>query len=232
LSVAALRLDKFPMTARVFRLAGAILLETFTSCAAPFAATGPATPKAQPSGLVLAAKIVGDVTVTFENRRVALKVDDRVPPGAVVNTGREASAALVCSNGVVLSLGAETELKLGAFAQEPFANTFAVASLVIEPSTSQTKLRLNQGELVLKVLPLRYADGSTFLVETPVGVAKLETGSLVGRLVFRAQGTGKALFEMSSAAGEWTFQPPGGSRTIVKEGAEHRLTVTISAKSP
>ncbi|HUR57962.1 MAG TPA: FecR domain-containing protein, partial [Opitutaceae bacterium] len=153
-------------------------------------AQAPAAPASPPPGLVLVAKVTGTATKTLNGVRTALKVDDKVEQTAKINTGLESSVVLAFSNGATTQLGADTELVIDEFLQDPFASTIQVANIEEEPSRSNTKLSLNKGELVGKVAKLKRTSGSTFTVQTPVGAAGIRGTTF--RIVYRPTGTGQA----------------------------------------
>ena len=176
-------------------------------------AAAPAAPASPPPGLVLVAKVTGTATKTLNGERTALKVDDRVEQTAKINTGLDSSVVLAFSNGATTQLGADTEMVIDQFLQDPFASTIQVANLDEEPSRSNTKLSLNKGELVGKVAKLKRTSGSTFTVQTPVGAAGIRGTTF--RIVFRPTGTGQAFtFQLSTVEGDVNFTPPSASGTV------------------
>jgi hypothetical protein len=169
-------------------------------------AQAPSAPE-MPPGVVLVARIVGTVQMTHNDTTTALRVDDRIPQAARVNTGPASSVVLVFSNGATTQLGEDTEMVLEEFLQDPFGATIQVATLTEEPSTSRTRLGLNRGEIVGQVKRLRHDRGSSFIVQTPVGAAGIRGTTF--RIVFRPTGTGQAFFQLSTVEGNVVFQPPG-----------------------
>ena len=114
---------------------------------------------------------------------------------------------LAFSNGATTHLGAETELIVEEFLQDPFANAVALRDVTEEPSQSRTRLRLNRGELTGKVAKLKHDKGSTFVVETPVGAAGIRGTTF--RIVFTPNGTGQAFFQLSTVEGNVGFAALG-----------------------
>ncbi len=174
--------------------------------------------------LVLVAKVTGTVTKTLPGQAaVAIKQDDRIEQKAKINTGLNSSVVLVFSNGATTQLGADTELVIEEYLQDPFADTVKVADMTDEPSASRTKLALNRGELVGNVKKLKYDKGSSFIVQTPVGAAGIRGTTF--RIVFRPTGTGQAFnFTLSTAEGSVAFAqgaaPPGGGAGGGAQGAQ------------
>ena len=105
-------------------------------------------PGGMPPGVVLVAKVEGRAEMSLNGQVTPLAVDAQIPQAAKVVTYENAAVVLVFSNGATTKLGAETELILEEFLQDPFGATIKVAELQEEPSPSVTTLRLNRGELV------------------------------------------------------------------------------------
>ena len=161
-------------------------------------------PAGMPPGVVLVAKVEGRVEMTLNGQVTALAVDAQIPQAAKVVTFENSSVVLVFSNGATTKLGAETELILEEFLQDPFGATIKVAELQEEPSASVTSLRLNRGELVGDVKKLKYGQGSSYTIKTPVGAAGIRGTTF--RIVFRPSGTGQAFFSLTTATGNVVFQ--------------------------
>ncbi len=157
--------------------------------------------------LILVAKVSGDVKMTLNGATTALTVDAKVAQAATVKTGKDSSVVLVFSNGATTQLGADSELVIEEFLQDPFASAVKIAELTEEPSVSRTKLRLNRGEIVGKVAHLKREQGSTFEVETPVGAAGIRGTTF--RIVFIPNGTGQAFFQLSTVEGNVAYTPLG-----------------------
>ena len=169
----------------------------------------PAAPKVTGGAeLILVAKVTGSVTMTLGDKTTPLAVNASVPQLAKINTAKDSSVVLVFSNGATTNLGAETELVIQEFLQDPFSTTINMADITDEPSVSTTKLKLNHGELVGKVAHLKHDKGSSFVVETPVGAAGIRGTTF--RLVYRPNGTGQAFFQLSTVEGSVALGQPTG----------------------
>jgi len=188
-------------------------------------AAGVAGEPAPVRGQIKAVRVVGQVQVTrgVDQAPIALQNNDAVAPGDVVITTKDASVVLVFSNGSTVSLGQESRLAIDEFLQDPFGAEIRVGELKEEPGKSRTKLNLTYGEMVGSVKRLKGA--STFLVQTPVGAAGIR--GTIFRLVYRAAGTGKAIFTLSTTAGEVIFQGPTGAPIAVGENREIMVDVKI-----
>ena len=183
---------------------------------------GQAPTARMPPGLVLVAEVKGAVTMTVAGTTTELSLDDRVPQTATINTGPNSAAMLVFSNGATVRLGAETELVLQEFLQDPFAETIKLLEMVEEPSRSRSALALNRGELVGNVKKLKLDKGSSLTVATPAGVA--DTGCGTFRIVFRPTGTGQFVFTLDAVGCDVGFtSPPEDGRA--KTGGEKRMVV-------
>lgn len=147
------------------------------------ACRGQPTAPAMPPGLVLVARVTGTATLTVDGVATTLTVDAKIPPAALVRTQPNSSAVLVFSNGSTVQLGADTEVVLKEFRQNPFSAVAKVADLVEEPSSSLTRLSLTHGELTGDIKRLRTSQGSSFSVETPSDIVSLSNG--VFRIVSR-----------------------------------------------
>ena len=162
-----------------------------------------------PPGLVLVAKVTGEVMMTVNGSApVQLKVDDKIEQSAKINTGAKGSVVLVFSNGATTQIAHDSELVLEEFLQDPFASTVKVSDMTDEPSTSRTKLTLKRGELVGNVKKLNHTRGSKFIVDTPVGAAGIRGTTF--KITFRPTGTGQAFsFQLSTVEGNVGFTQPG-----------------------
>ncbi len=190
-----------------------------------------------PAGLVLVAKVTGTVTLTVAGSTAPLHIRDQVPQTATINTGIDSTAVLVFSNGATLQLGADSELVLQGFLQEPFPPAIQVAQSKEEPSTSRTTLVLNRGEVVGRAKMLKIEKGSSFIVQTPVGAIGILGGTF--RTVFRAMGVGQGIFSLSAVDCAVRFAQPiglgiasgAGNTVVVPPGQEIKITVATTANA-
>lgn len=182
---------------------------------------------------IIAAKITGVVTLKLDAAETPLKNGDVIPVKGTVITGNDSSVVLVFSNGATTQLGADTQLNIEEFNQDPFPATTNVSSLAAEPTTSKTKLHLKKGELVGAVKHLNRDKGSTFTVQTPVGAAGIRGTTF--RIVFRPDGSGQAfLFSLSTVEGNVNFQGQGGTTAATPTGVDitgqQEVVVTVQAE--
>lgn len=203
-----------------------------------------ASRSAMQPGQIVAKEVTGSVSMLLNGRRTRLQNNDRVSQSATVVTSGQSSVILVFSNGATTELGANTTLVIDEFMQDPFKQMVAVGNLTAEPTTSHTRLRLQEGELVGKVAHLHHHQGSYFTIQTPVGAAGIRGTTF--RIVFRPTGTGQAfaVFSLSTVEGSVAFQPgvnvgvpapaqpavpPGG--VAVSGGQQVVVTVSVSVNA-
>lgn len=191
------------------RLLGWLLIGVLLAAFTVRAQTPPATPamagqgKFDKNGVILVAKFSGKVDIIVDGVAKQAAIDLPVPPKARVVTAQGASVVLVFSNGATTQLGSDTDLVIEEFLQDPFAATVKVAEMTGEVTPSRTKLMLNKGELVGNVKKLKYDQGSSFTVQTPVGAAGIRGTTF--RIVFRPTTDGKAFFTLTTATGQVDF---------------------------
>jgi hypothetical protein len=179
-------------------------------------------------GRIVVAKATGDVTATSLVDRAQRKLADRdvITEKYVVTTGANSRAILVFSNGATLNLGADSTLSIDEFLQDPFDEKVALADLKEEPATSSTRLNLSRGELVGNVKHLHQDQGSSFIVNTPVGAAGIRGTTF--RIVFKPDSTGRVLFTLSTSDGVVLFEAPANPSVNVETGKEVAVDVEVS----
>jgi len=171
-------------------------------------------PSSKVVGRIIAAKVVGDVTVTDVRdplRPRKLSDRDEVTEDQIINTGDNARVLLVFSNGATVNLAAKSTLSIETFLQDPFAQPVKVSELVNEPTTSITKLNLVRGELMSNVKHLRQDKGSSFSVQTPVGAAGIRGTTF--QILYRPAGTA-ASFALRMVEGKIGLDFAGRSRPV------------------
>lgn len=127
----------------------------------------PVFASAQSSGSVTITGLTGSVTANGQR----LTNGQRVAVGSEVRTAAASSAVLVFSTGSTVALAANTTLVVQEFRQSAFNAPVGTTagSLRAEPSTSRTRLKLDNGQIAGDVKRLN--QGSSFEVETPAGIA-------------------------------------------------------------
>ena len=113
-------------------------------------------------GAVILADKTEPVTFFDENNQPLAKTTTipgvLLPVGASVQTGAGGGALLLLSNGTVVTISANTKMKISSFVQEPFDDKGqSVGDLKEEPSSSSVLVDLEVGDLVhaLQRLPPR-----------------------------------------------------------------------------
>jgi hypothetical protein len=209
----------------VIILGGFVMLGSVEAQTAPAAPVAPAKVK----GKIIAARVEGNVTAVAKadgSVRV-LHNGDSLTEGTKVATGPGSSVILVFSNGATVDVVQDSTLDIDQFEQDPFAADEKVSDMKSEQGTSTTKLNLEKGELVGKVVHLNVDKGSEFTVQTPVGAAGIRGTTF--RIIFRPGPDGKAFFSVVTAEGRVVFT--GVTSTPVSIAAGTKVVVTFDAAS-
>lgn len=192
------------------------------------AAARAASSTARIPGQIVVAKATGNVEGTNVVDQTKRKLADRdvITEKYVVTTGADSRAILVFSNGATLNLGADSTLSIDEFLQDPFDEKVAFADLKEEPATSSTRLNLSRGELVGNVKHLHQDQGSSFIVNTPVGAAGIRGTTF--RIVFKPDSNGRVTFTLSTSEGVVLFEAPAAPSVNVPTGKEVAVEVEVS----
>lgn len=180
-------------------------------------AQAPASPSG--FGCIKAACVIGEVTAVNQDNQevVPLHNNDELFQNYAIKTAANASIVLVFSNGATVRLGANTEMVIREFLQDPFAEGEAPeAGSKSEPVRSSTKLRLVSGELVGHVAKLQH--DSTYQVELPCGVAGIRGTTF--RHAYYVGPKGGAQVSMATSEGEVMFAGPDGKEVPVPADVE------------
>src|SRR2546423_7912066 len=137
----------------------------------PVPPAAPGAP-ARPPGEIRVASVKGEVFLAG-SPPFKLVRGSGVAQNQIVTTGPNSSVVLVFANGATVNLGADSQLVIDEFSQDPFTTPVKISELTEEPTTSATKLNLLRGELLSNVKTLHRAKGPTFEVVTPVGASAL-----------------------------------------------------------
>ena len=144
-------------------------------------------------GAIIIAGLEGQVTVTNNQTNVALPADSVKQGGLIfdghtVKTGPSSKIILLLSNGTVTTVKADSALNIKKFTQAKFnPGETKLAELEGEPSSSDTVLDLEVGDLVVDIKKLDKK--SSFNIESPVGTAGIR-GTRVGMNIRPAPGGG------------------------------------------
>ena len=176
---------------------------------------------AQNSGAVIFVDLQGDVKV--QNLKTKEFLDDRdvgvgnsIYEGHSVETPENGKAVLLFSNGSMTTLSGKARISVDQFKQAPFKGdpNKTVDSLEEEPSSSQTKLKLNYGNLVFNVKALNA--NSAFIMDSPVGSAAIR--GTVGQLTVSIDAEGNATGGVNMVEGSVSFTDPSGNTAPVPAG--------------
>ena len=125
-------------------------------------------------GNILIAEINGEVS--FRNQDGSLVNSSEftsgsiLPVGYEVITGKNSSVLCLLSNGTLLTVRENSDMRVESFSQEAFdANGLVMEKMDKEPSSSKVMLDLDIGSLVIKTKKLN--KGSQFEIESPIGTA-------------------------------------------------------------
>jgi hypothetical protein len=141
--------------------------------------------------------------------------------GFSVKTGFAGEVSVLFSNGTVATIEPRTQITIESFLQKPFdAANRNVSDLLGEPSSSQLKINLASGDLVVKTKKLNRA--SSFTIITPVGTAGIRGTEFQMGL----DAGGGAKLDVSSSVVEFT--PPGGATVAIGKGEGLNISPTGS----
>jgi hypothetical protein len=214
---------------RLFKLFSWMLLCGMVVAFMPLASAQAQPGGGRVQGRINVAKVTGTVTAVRGNDSpVTLKIGDVLAQDHTVTTSSGSSVILVFDNGATLNLGAESTLRIEEFLIDPFSTSVSVSDLTEEPTTSVTRLHLSRGELVGNVKHLKQDQGSSFVIDTPVGAAGIRGTTF--RIVFRPDASGRVFFTLSTAEGAvlFTGQNTTAAPVPVETGKEVVVSVEVN----
>ena len=164
-----------------------------------------------PRGAIIIADMKGAVAVTNNSTGAALPAAS-VQPGKILfdghtikTTGKDSSIVLLLSNGTVTTLKADSVLNIKKFTQAKFdPGATKLSELQGEPSSSETLIDLNIGDMVVDIKKLDKK--SNFNIESPVGTAGIR-GTRIGMNIQQAPGGGFTS-KVTVPEGVIAFTPP------------------------
>jgi hypothetical protein len=218
-------------------LLGLLMALALKSEAQPAAPAAPQAAGTQVAGRITAARVTGLVTLINNATKVTVPVtaNQFLAQGSTVSTGNASSVVLVFSNGATINLGANSDLNIETFMQDPFtASINNVNEMKEEPTISTTKITLNRGELVGKVAHLKTDQGSSFTVATPVGAAGIRGTTF--QIVYRPSGDGRTFnFTLTTADGTVVFgtvnAPANAAPVAVSNNQQVNITGDVNAQT-
>ena len=120
-------------------------------------------------GMFTAGTVAGDVTFkTASSENTALTAGTSLPQGAIIKTGADSKVSIVFSNGSLAVITANSEIEITKFEQELFTGPIKVG---VEPSVSNTEIRVINGSVFCNVVKLR--KGSAYTVNSPLGATSV-----------------------------------------------------------
>ncbi|MGE9294072.1 MAG: FecR domain-containing protein [Puniceicoccales bacterium] len=195
---------------------------------APFASLQGQEAAMKPAS-ILVARVSGNVTIsdvaTAEFRPLTKGM--KIGQGVTINTGPDGSAILLFSNGSTLTVKPDTKLGIDEYMQSKTEKRTPdeLKQLDKEPSTSKTKLRLLEGDLVGSVKKLDIDNGSSFQIDSPIGTAGIRgtTWSMSVRIT-QDGATGR----FGIAIGNGIFIPLSGAEQSVGSDVEVTITANLN----
>jgi hypothetical protein len=164
-----------------------------------------------PKGAIIIADVKGAVSVISNATGKPLPQQD-VQAGKLIfdghtikTTGKDSKIVLLLSNGTVTTLKADSVLNIKKFTQAKFnPGATKLAELKGEPSSSDTLINLNIGDMVVDIKKLDKK--SNFNIESPVGTAGIR-GTRIGMNIQQAPGGGFTS-KVTVPEGIVAFTPP------------------------
>lgn len=160
-------------------------------------------------GTLMVMEVVGEGVAVSEGKEKPLKVEDRLRAEVSFRAGRRSAITVEFSNGTLLRVGADSEVVVEEFWQQPHSQSGKMAEWKEEPSPSQTRLRLARGDVTLNIKPLKVARGSSFTIESTAGALRITQGELLVRVQMTELGIGLYTLELRDGSAE--FEPVNGS---------------------
>ncbi|MEO0794518.1 MAG: FecR domain-containing protein [Verrucomicrobiota bacterium] len=188
----------------------------------------PKGPEMKPA-VALVARVTGVATFTD----FALGEEGRVEPkmkfkqGVTINTGPDGMVILLFSNGSSLTIKPSTTISIEEYLQAPVPESApALDALDREPTTSKTKLRLLEGDIVGSVKKLNSEEGSTYEIDSPVGTAGIRGTNY--EFSVKSEGVQEKRGRFGIAVGNGIFIPLGRDPDVVNGLEEITFTGRVN----
>lgn len=216
----------FP-TSHLLKQLSAIALIT---CVVTNTAISEETGKKRVPGKIVVAGVTGKVEAVEPEGKSsrALKQNDLVTEKSTVNVDKASTATLAFWNGSTVNLSENSSLVISQFLQDPFGVHNSATVLTEEPTTSVTKLDLVKGKVVCDVKKLRVDQGSSLIVNTPVGAAGVRGTIFAVSYVADPGGGGKWTHTLSVTEGSVSLTDSKGNVTMVNAGQEVVASVKVT----
>ena len=176
-------------------------------------------------GNILIAEINGEVS--FRNQDGSLVNSSEftsgsiLPVGYEVITGKNSSVLCLLSNGTLLTVRENSDMRVESFSQEAFdANGLVMEKMDKEPSSSKVMLDLDIGSLVIKTKKLN--KGSQFEIESPIGTAGIRGTE------FQFGFNEKSGVDLDVTESTVAFVSKGGDTQLIGQG--NGLSVSITGE--
>jgi len=179
--------------------------------------------------IALVARVKGNATYTDyalgEEGRVEARM--KFKQGVTIMTGPDATVVLLFSNGSSLTIKPDTTLSIEEYLQAPIPEDEpALDKLDKEPTTSKTKLRLLEGDIIGSVKKLNEDEGSSYEVDSPIGTAGIRGTNYALSTKTRGVATPSGRFGISIGRG--IFIPLGSKEQVVDALVELTFTATFN----
>lgn len=179
---------------------------------------------------ILVARVSGVVTVSDPETGQfrSLTRGMRLGQGVTINSAADGTAILLFSNGSTLTVKANTQVAIDEYLQAPAPeeSPAQLESRDAEPSTSKTRLRLLEGDIVGSVKRLNTDEGSSFEINSPIGTAGIRGTSWSMSVRITQDG---ATGSFGIAVGNGFFIPLGGAEQLVGTGVEVMIGLSTDA---
>lgn len=179
--------------------------------------------------VALVARVTGNATYTD----YALGEEGRVEPkmkfkqGVTINTASDATVVLLFSNGSSLTIKPDTTISIEEYLQAPVPQgSPSLDSLDKEPTTSKTKLRLLEGDIIGSVKKLNEDEGSSYEVDSPIGTAGIRGTNYELSVKIRGVTTPSGRFGIS--VGRGIFIPLNGKEQVVNAMQKLEISGTMN----
>jgi hypothetical protein len=213
-----------------FQLFKRLCATVLVTCVVSNTAVSEETGKKRVPGKIVVAGVTGKVEAVEPEGKSsrALKQNDLVTEKSTVNVDKASAATLAFWNGSTVNLSENSSLVISQFLQDPFGVHNSATVLTEEPTTSVTKLDLVKGKVVCDVKKLRTDQGSSLIVNTPVGAAGVRGTIFAVSYVADPGGGGKWTHTLSVTEGSVSLTDSKGNVTMVNAGQEVVASVRVT----
>lgn len=176
-------------------------------------------------GSMVVTDVVADATIVEEGKERPAVIEERIRAEVVFKTGRRSTLAVEFSNGATIRLGANSEVVVDEFWQQPHSDLRKAAEWKEEPSPSMARLRLVNGDVAATVKRLKTERGASFAIEMVAGVLRVMEGSVSARVQMTELGLGLCTVRLGSGVAE--FEPAGGKPVALAAGRTLSFAVEV-----